>query len=206
MTVGIETPGLRAPEARFTGPTDLCPHPELWFSTDGDSTECEVSELAYGLVRALQPGVVIETGTGFGQTAYDITRALERNAHGVLYTIEPDAERVEYCHNQVSRWTRSSHATLVEGSSLDWIPPAGSVIEFAWLDSFYELRVPEFWHFHPYMRAGTTVCFHDTAPEHGSHRIASGRDLRSEIEHELADVLDVVHLPTPRGVTIGVVR
>jgi len=53
-------------EARYFQPTELCPHPERWHSTDGDSTEIEVSDLAWGLVRTLQPDYCVETGTGHG--------------------------------------------------------------------------------------------------------------------------------------------
>jgi hypothetical protein len=56
-------------EARFTPPRPDCPHPEWWTSTDDDSTECEVTALVAAFVVALQPELVIETGTAFGQTA-----------------------------------------------------------------------------------------------------------------------------------------
>lgn len=195
MTIGIELPGAPDSEARFTAPTERCPYPERWTSTDGDSTEVEVSDVAWGLVRALQPSLVVETGSGFGQTARRICDALAQNGHGQLVTIEPDPERAAATRRLVPE------AAVVEAASLSWTP--SGVIDFAWLDSHYELRVAEFIRYRPWMRSGTVVCFHDTAPEHGSHRIASGRDLHSEIQVALGSDLAIVRLPTPRGITIG---
>lgn len=196
--VGVDIPGPPTTEARFTTATTLCPNPGRWTSTDGDSTEVEVSDLAYGLVRALQPSLCVETGSGFGQTAARIAEALYANGHGELVTIEPDRERAAITRTAVAQW---HNTTVVECESLSWTPTA--LIEFAWLDSYYELRVPEFIRYRPWLRIGSIICFHDSAPGHGSHRIPSGRDLRSEIEAELAGQIRVVHLPTPRGLTIA---
>lgn len=199
--VGLHLPGPPQPEDRFTTPTPICPHPGYWTSTDGDSTEVEVSDLAYGLVRALQPDFCIETGTGWGQTALRIAQALYENAHGYLVTLEPDAERAEHSRNKLRNYYRAEVLTL---ASLDWTPDRP--IDFAWLDSYYELRVPEFNRYRSYMHPGTIVCFHDSAPGHGSHRIESGRDLRSEISYELIEQVRLIHLPTPRGISIAEVR
>lgn len=194
---GLDYPGPAQREDRFTAPTDLCPHPGRWTSTDGDSTEVEVSDLAYGLVRTLQPNFCIETGAGWGQTTRRIGQALMLNGHGHLVALETDRERVDHAADRCA----GLPVKVLPFDSMDWSPD--ELIDFAWLDSLYELRVPEFTRYRPRMRAGTVVCFHDTAPEHGSHRITSGRDLRSEIEAELGWQVRLVHLPTPRGVTVA---
>lgn len=201
MQPGLDIPGEAVSEGRFTTPTDLCPWPGRWTSTDGDSSEVEVSDLAWGLVRALQPDYCVETGSGFGQTSKRIGEALEANGHGKLYAIEIDQEKAlataQRCSGlPVEVWRKDS---------LLFKPPC-NLIDFFWLDSWYEHRVPEFLRYRPWMRAGTIVCFHDTAPEHGSHRIPSGRDLRTDIEAQLGAIIRLVHLPTPRGVTIAEVR
>jgi Methyltransferase domain len=199
--VGRDVPGEPQEESRFTAPTRICPTPNRWHSTDGDSTEIEVSELAFGLVRALQPSFCVETGSGFGQTAVQIAQALRQNNHGHLVTIEPDERRFKATSEVLKPFER--YAFVFRRSSLDYEPI--STIDFAWLDSFYELRVPEFLHFRPWMHEGTIVCFHDTAPEHGAHRIASGKDLRTEIYDELIGrgELVAIELPTPRGLMIA---
>lgn len=198
--IGRDVPGPPQPESRFTAPTDECPHPERWSSTDGDSTELEVADLAWGLVRALQPDLCVETGSAFGVVARRIGEALAANGYGWLATLETDRRRAAH----VEEVTRGLPVTVYLQSSLNFVPP-GSV-GFLWLDTFYELRVPEFTRYRPHLAPGCVVCFHDTAPGHGSHRIPSGRDLRSEVDAALGDQLATLHLPTPRGVTVAMVR
>ena len=127
------------PESRFIAPDARCPHPGRWHSTDGDSTEIEVSDVAYGLVRALQPDDVLETGTAFGQTAEQIALGLRENGRGVLWTLDPDGERLAYAQRRLAR---IGHTYGIASSSLDWTPPHDVRFGLVWLDSLYELRVP----------------------------------------------------------------
>lgn len=206
MSVDESVPHEPMSEARFI-PADMrCPHPERWHSTDGDSTELEVSGLIAGLVRGLQPRLVVETGAAFGQTTVAILEALERNGHGHLFTYENDTERAAW----VRRLTleHAGRLTLAE-NSLDANLLGYPLLDFAFFDTHYETRVPEFLHFRPWMRKGTIVAFHDTAPGRGAHRISTGESLREQLEavsynhmqnrHELR----LIDLPTPRGLTLG---
>jgi len=187
-------------ESRFTNATKTCPHPERWTSHDGDSSEVEVSDLAWGLVRAVQPQFAIETGTAYGQTTRRIGEALASNSPiGVLMAFENDAERAATTRDNCF----GLPVMVMEKDSTSYLPPEEIVIDFSWFDTWSELRIPEFWHFRPRMRQGSIVCFHDTAPGHGANRMPSGRDTRTEIEVELRSAIRFVHLPTPRGVTIG---
>lgn len=174
-------------ESDWTRPREWCPRPEWWTSTDPQSTEVEVSELVGGFVRALQPEYVIETGTCLGQTAVAIGLALRDNGHGRLDTLEPWAERAQYSREVCD----GLPVTVHEVASLDFTP-AGP-IGFAWLDSRFELRIPEFERFRPWLPAGSLVGFHDTAPHHGS--------LGDEIETVAG--IRPIRLRTPRGVTFA---
>jgi predicted O-methyltransferase YrrM len=193
---GEEVPHEPLPESRFVPADERCPHPEFWSSTDGDSTELEVSELIAGLVRGLQPRMVIETGCAFGQTTRLIIEAMGRNGHGRFVGFENDSERFVALHSE--RWPE--WAALYR-NSLGGIQPLPDVIDFLFLDSHPELRVPEYRHFHPLMRHGTIVAIHDTRPGAGSHRIEGGRSLREELE-SLPDVR-LLDMPTPRGLTLA---
>ena len=147
-----------------------------------------------GLIRGLQPDYVIETGSAWGQTAEAIGKALLRNGRGFLHSIELDTHRVAATRQRCDGLPVEVHRM----SSLDFSPAldytAQPVIDLAFFDSLLELRVPEFRRFRPWMRVGTIVAFHDTRP---------GRDLRDDIERELSDAIRFIHLPTPRGITIG---
>lgn len=173
------------PESRFTQPRTECPHPEYWHSADSDSTEVEVTELVAAFCRALQPEVVVETGTAYGQTAQAIGEALQANGHGHLYTLETDAGRVEICRERVA----GLPVTVIAGSSMAWTPP--DAVDFAWFDSLLPLRVDEFRRYVEHMWSGATVGFHDCGPQHS---------LRPGIEALAAEgLLRPIYLPTPRG-------
>lgn len=180
-------------EGRFSVGRPDCPNPERWHSDDADSTEYEVTELVAAFVRALQPDVVVETGTAWGQTAEAIGLALKDNGQGMLHTMDPDEIRF----GSSSDRCQGLPVTLYKMASLDWIAkPPFEWIDFAWFDSLHALRVPEFRAFYPYMSSRTVVGFHDTGPHQGS--------LRAEIEDlEIEGKLLPMHLPTPRGVTFG---
>jgi len=176
-------------ESRFTPATQLCPHPDRWHSADVDSTEHEVSELVAAFVRALQPDLVVETGSAWGVTAARIGLALMMNGQGVLHTIEPDPERAAATREICKQYP----VVVDEMKSLDWTPPGP--IGFAWFDSLHQLRVPEVRAYYPYFRPGSIVGFHDTADHHG---------IWPEIERlEEEGLLLPIRLPTPRGVTFG---
>src|SRR4051812_32344071 len=129
------------PESSWTKPREDCPHPEWWTATDGDSTETEVTELVAAFVRALQPQYVVETGTAFGQTSRAIGKALKRNGHGHLDTLEVDPHRC----TQARLVTRGLPVNVIERASLEFKPTRR--VDFAWFDSLIELRVPEFYRF-----------------------------------------------------------
>lgn len=179
------------PESRFITGSPRCPYPENWHSTDEESTEIEVSEMIAGLVRGLQPTLVIETGSAHGQSTRLIADALDRNGHGALITYEHDDGR---------RRRLPKHPRIyAEGSSLD-ADLTGSTIDFAFFDSFPEVRCKEFRLFRQWMRDGTIVAFHDTSDQAGA---GAGKVLREEIA---ALDLAVIDFPTPRGLTLGEVR
>lgn len=198
--MAVMNPGPVEPESRFSNPTHRCPMPGYWHSTDDHSTELEVSALLAGLVTGLQPEVVIETGAAWGQTTAAISNALRYNEHGRLYSFEPDPERHMYA---VKRTRDMPVDVLLSESITDWVPPG--FIGFAFFDSTFPLRVPEFLHYRQWMGGRTVVAFHDTAPQAGGGQLGDHYDLDTQINSELVlpGYLRVINLPTPRGITIG---
>ena len=173
------------PESEWTRPTELCPHPERWHSNDAQSTEYEVSELVGGFVRALQPDYVVETGACIGITSGIIGQALLVNGQGRLDTIEIYEGR---CKTVRERCV-GLPVTVHHGDSMQFTP--ADTIGFAWLDSLTDLRIAEFERYRPWMRPGTIVGFHDTAPHHGAWSLEL---------HRLPGT-NLIELPTPRGVS-----
>lgn len=151
-----------------------------------------------GLIRGLQPEVVVETGSAWGQTTKIIGRVLMANGHGTCYSLEPEPQRFAYsqwyCHDEICAGT----VKLIQGESLSFTPPEG-YIDFLFSDSLYKLRGPELERFRPWMDDAGFVCVHDTAP---SHR-GEGLDA-----YDLQTALDALpgyrslRLHTPRGLTL----
>lgn len=187
-------------EDMHTAPHPVAPHPERWHAPDGDSTECEVSELVGALVRALQPDLVVETGTAYGWTTLRIAEALTANGHGRCVSLDVDDERLHAAANLLNGHD-AGNVTLLRQSSLDYTPD--EPIGFALFDSLYELRVDEFLRYRDLgaLTPGTIVAFHDwTSGLRGHHM-----DIRAELERRLVapGLLRAVYLPTPRGLAVG---
>ena len=175
-------------ESELTAPSAHCPSPHYWHAHDGMATEVEVLELVAAFVRALQPELVVETGTHRGFGAEAIGRALVENGHGHLYTLEIDPA----LHAEASERVDGLPVTCLLQPAQEFTPPAP--IDFAWFDSETNLRVSEFVTYREFMHDRTLVGFHDTSPHHG---------YRPTLDALGIALLD---LPTPRGVTFGRIR
>jgi predicted O-methyltransferase YrrM len=180
-------PNVAYHESAWTAPRDDCPHPEWWHSTDPESTELEVSELIGGLIRGLQPEYVVETGSCVGMTSFVIGTALHMNGHGKLDTCEVDKRAIDWARGLCEGLPVRVH----EIRSMDFVPARG--VDFLFLDSLMELRVPEFHRFKRYLTQGAVVAFHDTGPHKGDF----GKMVR-DIEG-----LRYLQLNTPRGITLA---
>jgi len=186
-------------ESRFTPPRADCPHPERWHSPDSDSTEIEVSRLVAAFVEALRPDLVIETGTAFGQTARLIGEVLLTAGVGHLVTFEVDPFRVGYAADQCTGLpVQVAPQASLEGIEMLAMNGHQGKVGFAWLDSLFELRVPELRAIRPLLAPGAIVGIHDCGePGHTKY---------NEFAQEVASAaqkmgFNRISLPTPRGVT-----
>jgi predicted O-methyltransferase YrrM len=171
---------------------EWCAKPELWHAPDGDSSEFEVLELCAAFIRALQPEVVVETGSAFGFGAAMMGAALKANGHGRLYSLEIDLVRYE----QACERCKGLPVDVVYSDSMSWEPPAG--IGFAFFDSRPQLRADEFRRYRPFMVPGAIVAFHDIAPHHTVWPRVH------QLERE--GLLKALRLRTPRGIALCQIR
>jgi predicted O-methyltransferase YrrM len=187
-------------ESRFTPSRKDCPHPERWHSPDSDSTEIEVSRLVAAFVGALRPDYVLETGSAFGQTAGEIGTVLYEAGVGHLVTFEVDDARVAATAGQVAGLpvTVSHEESLTGIQRLVDLGPGRFPVGFAWLDSLFELRVPELEAIRPLLSPGAIVGVHDCGePGHTKYPGFS-----QEVATAAATLgFQRISLPTPRGVT-----
>jgi methyltransferase family protein len=170
---------------------EWCPQSQYWHADDGDATEHEVTELVAAFVRALQPEVAVETGSYLGQTSEAIGRALKRNGHGRLYTVEHDPARAASARDRCA----GLPVEVVTGDSHSWPAPEG--IGFAWIDGSWD-RASEISHLLPGFIPGAIVGMHDAGPQHPftgqvQPLVTAGR-------------LKPVTLRTPRGVMFAEVH
>lgn len=189
---GFEVPDeISRGENRFFDPTTRCPHPERWHSHDGDSTEVEVTEFIAALVRVLQPDLVVETGTAFGQTALAIGHAILMNGRGDLITFEHDPLRAQYARELIPATLR---VEIIEARSFEWELPQTADIGLLFSDSDMGHRVPEVKHFLRWMRKGAVVAIHDS----------NNKPLKAEVQRQLISrrLLRAIELPTPRGLML----
>lgn len=179
-------------ELLFTYPSVECPHPERWTADTRGATENEVSELIAAFVRALQPNLVVETGTLLGNTAVAIGYALLRNnEHGRLFTLDIQENYVAACQARV----KGLPVTCVHQSSLDWEPPGP--VDLLFSDSELDLRASEIRHYRKWMHDRSVVIVHDTAKH---HEYPLWRDLDALVVDRVLG--SVTYLPTPRGIAI----
>jgi predicted O-methyltransferase YrrM len=170
--------------------------------------ECEVGEFMYGLLRALKPARVLETGTHVGVGASYMGMALKDNKKGELDTVEflPDIysravqrikrmglEKIVHCHlEDVAKWeVKPDHR-----------------YDFILLDTEPQTRFAEFVKFYDYLNEGGFIFIHDLHrhmhqipnEEHGFAwpfgKIPSF--ITELVKHR---VLRPFYLPTPRGLT-----
>jgi predicted O-methyltransferase YrrM len=178
-------------EDRYTPPSPWCDHPQDWHSDDAQATEHEVSELVAAFVRALQPEIVVETGSNSGQTTEAIGRALARNGHGHLHSLEIDPVMADLAAQRCE----GLPVTVVRSDSLSWSPPGE--VGFAWLDSEPGIRHLELQRLRRFLAGGAIVGIHDTGPQHGTARML--------LPLVQAGEFTAITLRTPRGVTFGTV-
>jgi hypothetical protein len=195
-----QAPRQLLPESEVTPPSEWCPHPERWTSTDDESTEVEVSELIGAFTRAVQPDNVLETGTAFGQTTRAIAQSLDRNGHGMLWTVDLSKDRQAKVAEGMGH---PANVTFVQASSFDWEPPADTRFQLAFIDCDFGARGVVFCHFSPWFSPGTIVAFHDISPgfTNGPHGWGAGMPLLTPLVEE--GLLRLITLHTPRGIALG---
>lgn len=127
---------------------------EGWGYIGDMSTEQEVLQVIYGLVKAEKPEVVVETGTYHAHGANAIISGLRDNNKGHLWTVESHAD-LEYEPND--------DVTFVRADSKEWArESAPDPIDFAFVDcADAEGRIEVFSALWPKVRDGGLIMVHD---------------------------------------------
>lgn len=175
-------------ESAFTPPSSICPRADLWSAPDGMSSECEVTEFLYALVRLLKPAVVLETGCFLGATSVAMGRALKINRHGRLISCDLDAALVTHVRQQVT--ALQLPVEVRHCASMALIRQVLQV-DLAFVDSGTN-RAQEIRSIAPRLSRFGLIALHDTAP----HQCNFGR------RHFERNGLQGMYMNTPRGLTL----
>lgn len=178
--------------AEISAPTVECPDPERWRMADEMGAEIEVQQFLYQLAITVKPRFVVETGTHRGLSAMAIARGLRQNGRGVLLTIERDIDchmiaRKNFAEADLEQWTRPVH-----GDSLTTDAIGEQAIDLLFCDSDPQIRVDEIKRFWRNLGPHSLILVHD---------VNTGAYL-AERQHLLTLGLQIVFLPTPRGLAI----
>lgn len=124
-----------------------------------DSTDIGEKEFLYGLIRAIKPKVIVETGTHKGLTSCYMAAALKDNGEGELYTADPFEWGAQGNFNKFPELPISYYQ--IPGKTLNI-----KNIDFLFIDGFHEKQevLDEVNHFTPLLSPLAIVVFHDCHP------------------------------------------
>lgn len=166
----------------------------LWSRFDSASSETEVIDFVFSLVRLLKPRLALETGTWLGLNAIGIGKAMKQNGFGHLISLELDADAQATAARNIADAGLQAQVTSHHASSLDF--PTEALFDFAYFDTSIDIRHAEFASFFPALTSGATILFQNTRqPETGD---------ASRLQ-ELIETFGLVgiDLATPRGLWLG---
>ena len=129
--------------------------------------EPQVYPFIYGLIRAIKPKQVIETGTFTGKGTVSIARALKDNDCGFLWSIDIKDFKAE---KRITEEKLAQFVKLITGQSPQALEDIMSKnkIDFVFLDNghLYHTVSAELEITHKYLCQGGYVAGHDYRPEH----------------------------------------
>ena len=127
---------------------------------DGACSQRTEQEFLYGLIRAIQPEVCVETGTHTGLASIYIARALEDNNKGHLWTVDPiDWNQIETFESLSPNLQKYISFEQIRGDELK----LDKEINFAFIDGFHgrEDVIEEIDNIFPQLADHAIVIFHD---------------------------------------------
>lgn len=173
-----------------------CLHPERWTCEDEYAVEAEVADFLTALTQMIKPEYAVETGTYHGISAVAIARGLKANGRGLLISVEREAESVAEASGRLEREGLLPWVGLIVGDSLDFLGAVGVPVDLFFSDSDLTIRGEEIAVIVSKLSARGVIVVHDTSPTH--------QIVRRDLDRLAAQgLLSVIHLPTPRGLTLA---
>jgi predicted O-methyltransferase YrrM len=169
---------------------------------DAGGVEVEAGELLYGLVRAMKPERILETGTRLGAAAAYIGLALEENGRGMLTTIEINPDYVQSARTLMRRLGVSEYVQCIAGDACLYRP--SEPVDMLFLDTELQFRFADAVRLWPWLKPSGLLIIHDLHAHMEQLSIgtygAMPDAMRSWI---VTGQLQSLHIETPRGLYVG---
>lgn len=178
-------------EDKFTAPTELCPHPERWYSEDAWATEYEISMLIAALVRATQPEFVVEIGSYEGETTELIGNVVIENGHGEFVSLEIDHDLCDVATMRCIRLLSNDNMHIFNMDSRVFVPP--KPINFLYVDGGPNRDI-DVKYYYPYMAPHSMIVIHDMAHDDYIAKIPEMLEICGSVEY--------IRIDSPRGLII----
>lgn len=125
-------------------------------------------QLLYGLVRALQPIMILEVGTSHGYSTLHLAQACKDNGFGYVYTIEIDEGR-----------RKDAVKNIANAGLIEFILPVDNLeatrfvdnFDFVFLDAGHTAQ--ELQSYLPYCKGAKTIVIHDAAYQNHARQVMS---------------------------------
>ncbi len=177
------------------GPTPNCLRPELYSMNSRVGSETEVSHFLEAIVYLLKPNFILETGTYHGNGTIAFIRGILKNQFGHITTLEKDPNMAKIAQNNLAGYP----AEVICIDSLSYTPT--EKIDLLFLDSKRTLRKQEFLKYKPFLHKHSLIIWHDSSYREHNHAVF---DAINELYDD--NVIDRLLLPTPRGITLTMLK
>lgn len=178
-----------------TGRTSNCKNPQLFSMNSRVGSETEVHRFLKALTVMLKPNFILETGTYEGDGTIAFAEGVVQNGFGRVVTLERSPDLAKTAHRKLSGYP----VEVVTCNSLEYIP--AEQIDILFLDSKRTLRREEFLRFRPFLHSKSLIIWHDS-----SYRVQNHAVFDAVNELYEAGVIDRLLLPTPRGITLSMLK
>lgn len=162
----------------------------------GGSMSLEEAQVLCSLVQIIKPEHALETGCESGFSAAYMALGCSLNGFGKVHTIELNPEWAVKARENLVRDGVSDWVEVVIQDSLSYINETPLSFGFALLDTHISFRSTELEALRHKMLPGGIVAVHDSSPLHPMKG-------NCNLLEELRDFgMQLIHLPSPRGLTI----
>lgn len=178
-----------------TAQTSNCKNPQLFSMNSRVGSETEVHRFLKALTVMLKPNFILETGTYEGDGTIAFAEGVMQNGFGQVASLESNPDLAETARRKLSGYP----VEIVTCNSLEYIPV--EQIDLLFLDSKRTLRREEFLRFRPFLHNKSVIIWHDSSYRPQNHAVF---DAVNELYE--AGIIDRLLLPTPRGITLSMLR